>query len=539
MSRNSLLYKLFKAPSVVVNVCVYEIPRSNILEKLRLICIAACVGLLIFLISASRCDSQPRFPIIQFLGGTQIIGGSSYLIDTGNTRLLIDFGLFHGEHKEKNSVIEFDPATVDYVLLTHAHNDHSGRIPFLYRKGFKGKTVGTEATKALTAVVLKMNLGIAEKEGGSLYDYDDYEIMMKNFMVVPYGQMLRLNQEISVRFKNAGHIIGSAIIELWIKSEDGTLKVVATGDMGNESLSLLKGPDVIYDSDYVLVESTYGTAIRSNSDAIKFGREIEKTLKAGGSVLIPAFVLDRTQNVLYAIGTLKRRGIISEGTPVYVDSRTAQEITKIYRKYVRFFKPEVLKQQPYEGELFNFPHLYEVSSREALAMHERGSPAIYVTSSSMLEYSNAPIHLAKMVDNSKNLLAVVGWQAPGTLGWQLQKGKATIRIPVDGQESGKTGISHIEKPVRMKVKSFSLFSSHADACQILEWLSNFSKLKEVYVVHGEKQDALELADMITKRLGFKASVPQIGQTSLLSIYHKDYQLNKINDLCVGLRPPKK
>jgi metallo-beta-lactamase family protein len=473
--------------------------------------------------------------LIRFLGAAQMVAGSCYLIDTGKSRILIDFGLFYGpEYEDRNGMIDFDPATIDFVLLTHAHIDHAGRIPLLYRKGFKGKTVGTDATKTLVGINLEMSLGVAKKQGTAVYDFDDYSRMMENYLVVPYDQTLELNPEISVRFRNSGHIMGSAIIELWIKNADGTVKVVAAGDLGNGELSLLRKPETIQEGDYVLVESTAGPIRRADTGFMTFGREIRRTLKAGGSVLIPAFVLDRTQNVLYTIGILKQRGIIPQETPVYLDSTTAHKITGIYRKYSKYFSWEAsMRFDSYDDPLI-FPNLYEISSRDALMMHDSGQPAIYISSSAMLDHANSPRHLEKMIENPKNLLAIVGWQAPGSPGWKLQRGVKTLQIPIEENTNGKAVVRHVEKPVKMRVKTFGMFSYHADGCQIMKWLSGFSKVKEVYVVHGEKKNAILMAEMITKRLGFKASAPELGAVSHLSGFEKDYEIRKIRALCSGL-----
>jgi len=503
-------------------------------RKLRYIFLALFVALIFFSLSAPRCFSQSGFPSIRFLGAAQMVGGSCYLIDTGKARLLIDFGLFYGEHEARNSVIDFDPATIDFVLLTHAHIDHAGRIPLLYRRGFKGKTIGTDATKTLCGAILKMSLELAKKEGKAVYDFDDYDRMMNHFMAVSYDQHLNLSSDVSVIFRNAGHIMGSSIIEIWIKGVDGTVKIVATGDMGNSHLPLLSNPDIVHEGDYILVESTAGTIRRKDAGFDTFGDEIKKTLKRGGSVLIPAFALDRTQRLLYIIGTLKGRGIIPPETPVYVDSFTAREITKIYRKYSNYFSLEVRAHLSSGETPLSFPNLYEIGSQDALAMHEHGQAAIYISASAMLDHANSPRHLEKMIDNPKNLLVIVGWQAPGTPGWKLQRGAKTIQIPIEEYADGTPNVRYVEKVVRMKVKTFDAFSYHADGCQILTWLSNFSRVKEVFVVHGDRKNSLDMAEMITQRLGFKASAPELGAMRHLNLQAKDHHLKRVHALCPGM-----
>jgi metallo-beta-lactamase family protein len=501
--------------------------------KRRTIWIALCVSAVFFFSGIGF--SQDVFPLIRFLGATRMVGGSCCLVDTGKTRLLIDFGLFYGEHETRNSIIEFDPATIDYVLLTHAHIDHAGRIPLLYRNGFRGKILATDATKKLAGVIVEMSMNIAEKQGRAIYGIEDYRRMMKNFMVVPFDRVLKLNPKISVRFSQSGHILGAAIIELWIENADGVVKVVATGDLGNENLLLLQKPEIIREGDYVLVESTEGPVRRAETDYVKFGKELQKTLKAGGSVLIPTFVLDRTQNIIYVIGMLKQKRIIPEDTPVVVDSGTAHKVTGIYREFKKYFRPGAVEHPDPHDDPLRFQHLYELNPQEALRMHDRDQPAIYISSSAMLDHANAPRHLAGMIENPKNLLAVVGWQAPGTPGWKLQRGARTLRIPVEGNTDGMTGTVYVEKTVKMKVKTFDMFSYHADGCQILTWLSNFEKIKKVFVVHGEKENALRMAELITERLGFKASAPLQGTVYRLSGREKDYARKKAGSFCSGMK----
>lgn len=494
-----------------------------------------CLALALLWLWGGLCYAQSPLPSIRFLGAAQMIGGSCYLIDTGKTRLLVDFGLFYGpEQKERNSAVAFDPAAIDFVLLTHSHADHAGRIPLLYRKGFKGRTVGTDATKKLSAVMLEMNVSVAENQGTVLYDADDMKQVMHHFMVIPYDKTVQLNDEISVRFSNAGHILGSSIIEILIKNSAGTISVVAAGDLGNSHLPLLKAPDILHDGDYILVDATAAMIARNDADFDNFGTDIQKTLKMGGSVLIPAFVLDRTQRLLYIIGKLKQKGTIPMDTPVYVDSPTARKITKIYRNHNRDFRSETQGPASSRTDLLSFPHLYEISSRNALKMHEQGRPAIYITSSAMLDHGNSPRHLEKMIENPKDLLAIVAWQAPGTPGWKLQKGAKKISLPVAFDRRGSIGVNYVEKSVKMRIRTYDMFSYHADGCQILTWLSNFSKVKEVFVVHGEKENTVHFATMISKRLGFRASAPEPGDRFYLSGKARDYELKKTPALCFGI-----
>lgn len=473
-------------------------------------------------------------PYIQFLGAAQMVGGSCYLIDTGKTRFLVDFGLFYGaDHQEKNRVIDFDPASIDFVLLTHAHIDHSGRIPMLYARGFRGKVFGTDATKSIAGVMLEMSLRVGEEPGVSIYGWKDYGNAMNNFVSVPYDHVTGITDDVSVRFRDAGHILGSSIIELWIRTKGGTVKVVAAGDMGPGSTPLLRDPAVVPDGDYFLVESTYGSSRRGNQDYRAFGRDIQSTLNEGGSVLAPAFVLEKTQKLIYVIGQLKREGIVAKDVPVYADSATGHEITKIYRKYTQYYNADAASILSETGDPLSFPFLFEVSGKTALKQHDSGrsGPAVYLTSSGMLDHANAPKHLEKMIENPKNLLAIVGWQAPDSLGRKLQDGATRVEIPIEDNIEGKIQTAYVEKPVKIKVRKYSSFSSHADGCYTLKWLSHVPKSKEVYVVHGEMESTIALRNAITAKLGFKAVAPSLGDKMYIGPDKADHFKKQSGVLC--------
>jgi len=276
----------------------------------------------------------PAGTSLQFLGAARTVGGSACLLETGKSRILIDFGLFMNPgDRLLNNLLPLDPSSIDYVLLTHAHSDHGGRIPLLYKNGFRGKIVATGATKTLTRLLLGASLDYRDRGTDPLFGSRDIEAMMNDFISLAYDRNFDLTPDISVRFRNAGHILGSAMIEVWCKEGEKSIKIVFSGDMGNASIPLIKAPYDIRKGDYVIVEATYGTAQRGKDKTGKFGAEIHRTLQAGGSVLIPAFTLDRTQKVLFMLGRLKREGIIPMPTPVYADSGMAKRITRIYERY--------------------------------------------------------------------------------------------------------------------------------------------------------------------------------------------------------------
>jgi len=469
---------------------------------------------------------------ISFLGAAQTIGGSAYLIEADHLRLLLDFGAIPDDNKrEGNQDLAFDPALLDFVLLTHAHSDHAGRIPVLFRKGFKGRVIGTEATRALLRLTLEQTLKINEERGVAEYGREDIERTLTNYLAVPYDKKVFPSPGFGLRLHDAGHILGSAMMELWLKEGFHSFKIIATGDMGSGLLPMFPPPAIIDEGDYIIVESTYGPSKRQDTHEETFGLEVRKTLLSGGSVLIPAFTLDRTQRVLYVIGRLKKAGVIPADTPVYADSLSAASISRVYRSYGAYFRRPSETKPPSRDDFLIFPRLLEIRGPVSLAAHDRGLPAIFVTSSGMMDHGQAPRHLERMIDDSRNLLAIVGWQAPGTLGYDLQKGTKVVRIPVG--EKGDVAVS-VERSVKMRVKSFGVFGNHADGCGVLAWLAHFPKARKVMVVHGEKEGALDLAKLIRDNLGFPALAPALGDVVPLSTSDPDYPRRKNVLPCRGV-----
>jgi len=245
--------------------------------------------------------------------------------------------------------------------------------------------------------------------------------------------------------------------------------------------------------------------------------------------------LEKTQKLIYVLGQLKRDGIIAKDVPVFVDSSTGHEITKIYRKYTQYYNSEATSLLSTSGDPLSFPSLFEVSGKAALKNHDKGRPAIYLTSSGMLDHANAPKHLERMIDNPKNLLAIVGWQAPDSLGRKMQEGTTKVEIPIESYDQGKKNIRYVTKSVKIKVKKYSMFSSHTDCCYTLKWLSHIPKAKEIYVVHGEKESTLALASTITTKLGFKTIAPSLGEKIHLTVDKKDCIIHQSGSLCGEVR----
>lgn len=473
-------------------------------------------------------------PNIKFLGAAQMVGGSCFLIDTGKTKFLVDLGLFYGSDEQHlNKKLDFDPKQIDFVILTHSHMDHAGRIPVLYKAGYTGKVYGTDASKTILGVMLEMSMKIAEGLGQSLFGYEEFKQTMLNFETIPYYEKKQLSEDVWVKLYDAGHILGSATVQLFIKDGNGEFSVVVASDFGAKGTPLLKDPDILTEGDYILIESTYGAHKKKKSDFAEFGKAIAQTINNGGSVLVPAFVLEKTQKVIYIIGDLKRQGIIPDDVPVYSDSATAKDVTKIYRKYYMYYDEESSKLIKENGDALSFQGFQELKSKETLNTHDSGKPAIYISSSGMLDHGAAPRHLEKMIENPNNLLAIVGWQAPSSLGRKLQEGAKKVSIPIEEFSDGKFNTRYSEKSVKIQVKKFGNFSSHADGCEIMDWLSNFKKTKKIFVIHGDKENVFGLANAIKDKLGFNTATPAMNETVSLSSREKDIELNAKRPFCDG------
>ena len=475
--------------------------------------------------------------VLTFLGAARTVGGSALLLETERSKILIDFGLvIDGENTGGNAVLSFDPAAIDYVILTHAHSDHAGRIPLLYRRGFRGRVIGTAATKSLINLTLAAGLTYGDGNGDDLFGPPDVEAVMRNYLSLPYERRHKLNGEVSIRLQDAGHILGSAMVELWVGEGNNCVKIVFTGDMGNKGIPLLREPAVLTEGDFIVIEATYGTVWRETAGQEEaFARELSSTLAAGGSVLIPAFTLDRTQKVLFTLGRLKRRGLIPATTPVFADSSLGRKITRAYRRHGNYLHPDRQREMNAGRDPFRFEGLQEVNGATALQAHAEIRGAIYVTSSGMLEHGNAPRHLEKMAADPKNLLAIVGWQAPNTLGAALLAGRRRVAIPLREPQGDSGALPRKETDIRMRVKRFEMFSNHADACQLLTWLARFPRTKQVFVIHGDSDNTRRLAAMIVKNLGFPAVAPEHGQRFFLNPGLADHRRRSGAAPCAGLK----
>jgi metallo-beta-lactamase family protein len=451
-----------------------------------------------------------RPPRITFCGAARRVSGSCHLLETSGGPFLVDCGLFFPEQGDDAETLNqtfpyFSPREIKAVFLTHAHIDHNGRLPLLYQKGFRGPIYCTDCTRDLSAVMLKMTADIADGSGDAprLYGREAVDGVLGLTQTVPYDTRIE-GHGLGFQFTEAGHILGSAMVKVWV---DGR-KVLFSGDMGNEFAPLLRRPARHREADLVLVESTYGLSRRVPVDFRKFGELVMRVIGSGGSVLLPAFVLHKTQALIFIINNLKREGLIDPRVPVFSDSSTAKEVTKIYHRYDSYYHD----QAKTFGEPFYRSRYFEVGVTESLNTHG-GEPAIYIASSGMLDHAAAPKHLWKMASDPKNAVIVVGWQAPTSLGRRLLAAKKGETVPIPWEERDRTGIRRElrEVAVQLTVTEWKPgFSSHASGQQILDWLHGFDRVGKVCVVHGEPANATGLSKKAGE-MGLNAIAVKMGE----------------------------
>lgn len=467
---------------------------------------------------------------ITFLGATKTVTGSNYLVEAAGKKFLVDCGMWQGkaELEEENfQEFEFDPKEIDFVLLTHAHIDHSGRIPKLYNEGFKNKIYAHKATCDLCALMLpdsghiqemesewknRKRMRKGEKPRDPLYTAEEAAKCLQIFEAVQYDEIIDITDQIHVRFNDAGHMLGSSIIELWVDEDGKTTKTVFTGDIGNNDIPLLSSPTMIEDTDYLVMESTYGSRlhIRNNEKAEMFLDIVSETLDNQGTVVIPSFAVGRTQEILYELNKLKdirtdeefrRKYRTLMRAPVYVDSPLAISATEVFRENMDLFDEETQKEIMNGDNPLEFPGLkFTMSTDESKALNESQEPCIIISASGMCEVGRIKHHLKHNIWNPNSTILFVGYQAPGTLGRSIVDGAKKVKI--FGEEfSVKARIEYIEG-----------YSGHADQ----EWLLNFvysfiKKPKHIFLVHGEPNGQLVLKNKIVDTTQIPVTIPGYGE----------------------------
>lgn len=437
-----------------------------------------------------------------FYGGVGSVTGANFVLDTGNTAFAIDCGLIQGDRfvQEQNAdPFVYDPATIDVLLLTHAHADHIGRVPKLLKDGFKGSIYSTTATKALSAIMLRDALKVMEYEkeryGNELiYEAKHIEAALAGWKTVEYNENFFLPDSVTAFFTNAGHILGSGMLHL---SRSGT-SIVFTGDVGNVPQPLLSPPEIPKEYSYLIMESVYGDRLHEGvaERTALLKHYIEETQRKQGTLIIPAFSLERTQGMLFEINNLVESGAISP-LPVFLDSPLAIEVTDVYRSFVHYLKPDVQTQIQDGDDIFAFEGLsFTRTVKESSEIDEVKGAKIIIAGSGMSHGGRIRRHERRYLSDPKTTLLLVGYQAVGSVGRLLHDGAK--RIVIDDE---------VVK-VKAHIARISGYSGHADRDQLVDLVAQGGdKAKGIYVVMGEERSALFLTQRLRDYLGAPAIAP--------------------------------
>ena len=458
---------------------------------------------------------------ITFLGAARQVTGSRTLVEWMEGRFfLVDCGMEQGENELEMRETPVPAAQIEYVFLTHAHIDHSGNLPKLYKDGFRGTIYCTPETENLCSIMLadsaqiqendaanqtKKNLRIGLPEVEPEYTAQDVQEVMKLFRPCTYGRLTDVDENLTVRFTDAGHLLGSGFIEFFLKENGVTKKLVCSGDVGNTNQPIIRDPQPILEADYLMIESTYGTRLHEKKkEPIPYLIEIlTRTFDRGGSVIIPSFAVGRTQELLYFFREIKQNGLMERFAdfPVYVDSPLANEATAIYLQCGTECLDENAREVMRAGEN---PIWFEglntlVSAEESKALNGDDTPKVIIASGGMCEGGRIRHHLKHNLWNEKNTVLFAGYQAAGTLG----------RIIYDGAKAVKIMGETVE--VKAEIALLDGISGHADQAGLLQWISQFEqKPAQIFVNHGDEESSLGLAEVIQERLGLSAYAPCSG-----------------------------
>ncbi|OHA63153.1 MAG: hypothetical protein A3E07_03615 [Candidatus Wildermuthbacteria bacterium RIFCSPHIGHO2_12_FULL_45_9] len=447
---------------------------------------------------------------LTFHGGARKVTGANYLVEDQGTKILIDCGLPQEHEDKSNNELEefpYNPKDIDAVFITHAHIDHTGRIPQLYKAGFRGVIYSTAPTKDFAEELLIDSEGImrqeAEQQGKTpLYNLDDIHNILHLWQKVGYHEVINV-KGFQVEFFDAGHILGSAFI---LVTTPRAKRVVFSGDLGNMPNPLLKDTEHIPDADYVLIESTYGGRLHENEQQRRtiLKQAIRETIHRKSVLLIPAFAMERTQQLLYEINELKEHEHLSP-FPVYMDSPLAIRLTEIYQRYSKdpqYFDPQTIAHIQSGDSIFDFPGLHITrTSRQSKEINKKPNPKVILAGSGMSEGGRVLHHEERYLAEPKNILLFVGYQAKDTLGRHIQDGAALVQI------------FNTKVPIRCARKSISGYSAHADQRELLNWIQPLKGSNTTcFIVQGEIEQAQALSEKISQEFHIQNSIPEQGET---------------------------
>ncbi len=457
---------------------------------------------------------------IQFFGAAQTVTGSQHLLTINDKKILLDCGLFQGRRKdtyEKNKTFKFDPKEIDAMILSHAHIDHSGNTPHLVKDGFNGPIYTTSATNDLCKIMLEDSAHLQQRDiewlnkrkkkhipEEPLYSIEDVEDAIQKFVPVEYNTATEIFPGIVAYFQDAGHILGSAGILLEIEEEGKKLRFGFSGDIGRPEMPIIRNPDLFRDLDILIMESTYGNRLHTQTDEVE--EEVAKVVKEvfdrRGKIIIPSFAVGRTQLLVYVLHKLFDQNRIPE-IPIYVDSPLAVKATKVFEEHPECFDRETNRIFLESGEdPFGFKRLkYITTVDQSKELNEINDPMIIISASGMAEGGRVLHHLANNIGNPKNLILFVGYAAQHTLARKI----------MDGMD--KVNILGEEYSVKSKIKTMDYFSAHADQNELLDYLklNPANRLKNIFLVHGEEEQALPFREKILQK-GYKnADYPLSGE----------------------------
>ncbi len=490
---------------------------------------------------------------VTFLGATKMVTGSNFLVEGAGKKFLVDCGMYQGSNNDEEKNYDdflFDVNDIDFMLLTHAHIDHSGRIPKLYNEGYRKKIYATKATCDLCEIMLPDSGHIQEMECEwknkkrlrqgkeplePMYTADDAVKSCELLYRVKYDEIVDIDENIKARFNDAGHMLGSSIIEIWITENGKEEKIVFSGDIGNNDIPLLDSPTMIEDADYLVMESTYGGRLHMRNDdkANMFLDIVSETLDKGGNVIIPSFAVGRTQEILYELNKIKENRKDREffekyeklmKAPVFVDSPLAISATEIFRKNEDLFEEEVKEEMRNGDHPLEFPGLqFTTTVEESRALNESKIPSIIISASGMCDVGRIKHHLKHNLWNPDNTILFVGYQAPGTLGRKIVDGAEKVKIFGD------------EIAVNARIEYIEGYSGHADQ----EWLLNFvysfiNKPKQIFLVHGEEEGQEILKQKIIENTNIPVTIPEFAQTYVLD--KENYTVEKQIKVPAKYRP---
>lgn len=454
-----------------------------------------------------------------FIGADHEVTGSCHVLEVCGRYILVDCGMEQGTDDFETAELPMNIADIDYVLLTHAHIDHSGMLPLLYARGFRGDVIATPATVDLCDIMLKDSAHIQMTEAEwknrkgqragkepvvPIYDMNDAEGVLEHFVSCDYDKVMDLCEGVKVKFSDAGHLLGSASIEVWINEDGEERKIVFSGDIGNLNRPIIKDPSYINDADYVVMESTYGD--RYHNADVDYVSELagicQRTFDRGGNVVIPAFAVGRTQEMLYYFRKIKEEGLVKgHSFEVYVDSPLAVEATQIFNENMaECFDQEAMELVRNGINPLRFPGLtLSITSNDSIAINSDNKPKVIISASGMCEAGRIRHHLKHNLWRKECTVVFVGYQANGTLGRMLLEGASEVKL------YGET----IE--VMAEIVKLEGVSGHADKAGLIKWITSFdNRLKQVFVVHGEDEVSTGFAKCLCDEYGLNAVAPYSG-----------------------------